>query len=349
MIAMAAIPAVTSAQKATDPEGCVTYSLPSTTLVLDVEAVQENFYAGPYARFAEKYLGLKVRQKDESSYQITKVGVSSYVEADLSKRYDLKLMNDAPDLSFLKLTESGLVSFADAAFAETTVWTIPLPGRADFANKGVSSNLKSEATTLYRNEKNKSSFSKVSVQQNVVVEKSLEQKAAEAAQMIVKLRDYRIRILTGDTDATYSGEAMGAAVEELARLEEEYMSLFTGYSEYKVQNKTFELVPDAERESQMYVAFRISDSAGLMSADNLSGKPVVLEVVAPAVKEVEPGEIDLPKGKAKKLEGMQKVNYLIPAVCTVKVKEGSELLNQTRIPVYQLGVLSSVPANATLQ
>ena len=353
LMAMAAIPAAASAQKTTDPVGYVTYSLPSTTLVLDVEAVQENFYAGPYARFAEKYLGLKVRQKDEASYQITKVGVASYVEADLSKRYELKLMNDTPDLSFLKLTESGLVSFADADFAEATVWTFPLPGRADFSNKGVSSNLKSEATILYRNEKKKSSYSKVSVQQNVVVEKSLEQKAAEAAQMIVKLREYRLRIITGDTDATYSGEAMGAAVEELTRLEEEYMSLFTGYSEYNVQNKKFEVVPDAGRESQMYVAFRISDSAGLMSADNLSGKPVVLEIVLPVVEEVVPEEVKMSKAKAKKqakmIESMQKVNYLVPAVCTVKVKEGSEILNQTRIPVYQLGVLTTVPANATLQ
>ena len=47
MMAMAAMPAVASAQKTTDPVGYVTYSLPSTTLVLDVEAVQENFYAGP--------------------------------------------------------------------------------------------------------------------------------------------------------------------------------------------------------------------------------------------------------------------------------------------------------------
>ena len=44
-----------------DPKGVLSYSLPATSLVLEVEAVQENFYAGPYARYASKYLGIDVR------------------------------------------------------------------------------------------------------------------------------------------------------------------------------------------------------------------------------------------------------------------------------------------------
>ena len=56
ILTLAAMPVIASAQKSSDPEGYVTYSLPSTSLVLDVEAVKESFYAGPYARYAEKYL-----------------------------------------------------------------------------------------------------------------------------------------------------------------------------------------------------------------------------------------------------------------------------------------------------
>lgn len=353
MMSLAVMPLMASAQKTSDPEGYVTYSLPSTTIVLDVEAVQESFYAGPYARYAEKYLGIKVRQKDETSYQITSVGVSSFVEADLNKRYALEVVEEALDASFLKLTSAGLISFADANYNEERVWTFPYEGKADFSNKGVSSNLKSEATTLYRNERTKSAYSKVSFQQNMVVEKSLEQKAAEAAQMIVRLRDHRLQIVTGDTDATYSGEAMGAAVNELTRLEEEYLSLFTGYSDYQNQKMSFEVVPSADRESQMYVAFRVSDAAGLMPADNMSGKPVVMEIIPQEIVVPETDDEDMSKmaakKAAKKIEEMTKVQYLIPAVCTVKVKEGAELLVQSRIPVYQLGILSTMPVNATLQ
>ena len=332
-------PTAVSAQKSSDPEGYVTYSLPSTTLILNVEAEQECFYAGPYAKFAEKYLGIKVRQKDETRWQITKVGLTSAVEADLARRYTLALKKNAPDLSFLKLSSAGLVAFADGGVSDVQAWSFPVQSSADFAAKGVSSNLKSEATTLYRSERKEDAYNKVSVQQNMLVEKSLEQKAAEAAQKIVKLREQRLQIVIGDTDATYSGEAMGAAVAELTRLEQEYMSLFIGYSVYQTKNVSFEIIPDAERESQMYVAFRISDTAGPVPSDNLSGRPVVMEIIPQAVASVDAAPV------ATKL---QTVNYLIPAICTVKVKEGSELLIQSRVPVYQLGVMSSMPVNSTL-
>lgn len=343
MIFMAAfllMPLAASAQKSSDPEGYVTYSLPSTVIVLDVEAVQTNFYAGPYARYAEKYLGIKARQKNETSYQIVEVGVAPMVEADLSRRYALAAKKGAIDASVLKLSSAGLVSFMDGAMTGEVKWRFPVEGKGDFSDRGVSSNLKSEATTLYRNEKKDSEYSKVSFQQNMVVEKSLEQKAAEAAQMIIRMREQRLQIVTGDTDATYSGEAMGAAINELTRLEKEYMSLFIGYSEEQVQNMRFEVIPSVEKESQMYVAFRVSDSAGLVPADNLSGKPVVMEIIPQEVAEPQVSAHANPKALC--------VNYLIPALCTVKVREGSDVLVQARIPVYQLGRLSTMPVNTVL-
>ena len=340
ILTLAAMPVIASAQKSSDPEGYVTYSLPSTSLVLDVEAVKESFYAGPYARYAEKYLGIKARQKDETRWEISRLGLTPMVEADLARRYTIAVKKSAPDLSFLKLSSAGLVAFADGGLGSGQTWRFPISGSADFSDRGVSSNLKSEATTLYRGERNQSAYSRVSVQQNMVVEKSLEQKAAEAAQTIVRLREQRLQIVTGDTDATYSGEAMGAAVAELTRLEEEYLSLFTGYSDFQTMNVSFDVVPSADRESQMYVAFRISDTAGPVPSDNLSGRPVVMEIV--------PQETSVPAGGSVAVKTLT-VNYLIPAVCTVKVKDGSDLLIQTRVPIYQLGILGSMPVNATLQ
>ena len=86
-IAALAISLTASAQKAADPAGYVTYSLPSTTITLEVEAVQEVFHAGPYAKYAEKFLGIVPRMKDETTVQLSKIAVTPYVEADLSKRF----------------------------------------------------------------------------------------------------------------------------------------------------------------------------------------------------------------------------------------------------------------------
>ena len=346
-----------SAQKTQDPEGSLTYCLPSTVLTLEVEAVQEKFFAGPYAKYAEKYLGVSARQKDETTFRIVNIKMVPYVEADQSRRYSIALEKGKLDGSFLKLSSGGFVSFGDAVHGMETVWRFPIESSGDFSSKGVSSNLSSESAVLYKNDK-KDVYGKVSVQQNVIVAKSLEKKASETANMILQLRKQRLQIITGDTDATYSGEAMGAAVNELTRLEQEYMTLFTGYTEYQKQTMNFDVIPDPSRETQRYVAFRLSDTAGLLPADNLSGRPVVIEFVPQQFMQIVEEVPEVPvmnNGKPKKVNEPKKKEipvlayYRIPAVCTVKMLDGGELLLQSRIPVYQLGQESSFPVNVILK
>ena len=331
-------------QKKSDPQGGLVYCLPSTVINLEVEALQEKFYAGPYAKYAEKYLGIDVRQKDETTYQLVQINMTPYIEADQSERYVLYVRNGDVNTSFLKLSSTGLVAFSDAVAGGGTSWRFPARTVGDFSGKGVLSNITSEATVLYKNDRKESAYSKVSVQQNMIVAKTSEKKAAEIAEMILDLRRQRLQIVTGDTDATYSGEAMAAAIDELTRLEKEYLTLFTGYSEAQVQKKNFEVIPDPDRESQRYIAFRLSDVTGLVSADDLSGKPVVLELVPQEIAEVPaPSEKE-----AKKLPEVQ-VYYRIPAICAVRITEGVDVLLQSRIPVYQLGITASLPINVNLK
>ena len=350
-VAALAVSLAASAQTAADPKGYVTYSLPSTTITLEVEAVQETFHAGPYARYAEKFLGIEPRMKDETTVQLTKITLMPYVEADLSKRFSL-VAGSTVASNLFKLSSAGLVTFSDAPFVEESVWRFPVEVKADFSDKGISSNLTSESAVLYKKDKKVSSRNPVAVQQNMVVEKSLEQKARETANTILDLRKQRLQIVTGDTDATYSGEAMGTAVEELSRLESEYMTLFTGYSDYQTQTMKFEVIPQADRQNQMYVAFRVSDKSGLLPAEEVNGKPIVMEIEVPQIAQVpDPAaEAEAAGGRkaAKKVKEIPSIYYRIPAACTIRLKEGADLLLQTRIPVYQLGQESSVPLKTAL-
>lgn len=78
-----------AAMSAQDPEGSLVYSLPSTTVRLQVKAQKENFYAGPYAKYAQKYLGIDARQKDAVTCTVTSVTMESYTEADQAVRYTI--------------------------------------------------------------------------------------------------------------------------------------------------------------------------------------------------------------------------------------------------------------------
>ena len=340
-LALVAVSQSASAQKKSDAEGYMTYSLPSTAIVLEVEAVQEKFYAGPYAAYAEKYLGIKARQKDETTFQLTGIKMTPLLEADQSRRYTLNVKKGQINGTFLKLSSVGLISFSDAKFGDESVWRFPTDGQGNFNRMGVSSNLTSVAAVLYRNDRRDSFYDRVSVKQDMLVEKSVEQRAAETAEMILKLRKQRLQIVTGDTDATYSGEAMGAAITEITRLEEEYMMLFAGYTESQTQKMRFEVVPQADKEDQIYVAFRLSDTAGLVPADNLSGKPVIMEIT-PQVFSVPVVDVE-DKNKKEVL-----AYYRIPAICTVRLMDGANLLLQSRMPIYQLGQESSLPVNVIM-
>ena len=313
--------------KAQDPEGALVYALPKTVINLEVEAVRENFHAGPYAKYAKKYLGIDVRQTDGQTSRLNAVKLSAVTEADQTSRYTVTPGKSMP--AFLALTAQGLISTGNGLSGDNMAWQFADDEKGDFSGKGVSSNFTSETTTLYRNVNGASQ----SIRQEMIVEKTSEDKAKEAAEMIFKLRKMRVQIVTGDTDATYSGEAMPAVLAELTRLEKEYLSLFAGYSDYSTQKTTFAVIPEKGTEAARYIAFRVSDSEGLVDAENISGKPYVLEIV--------PEPVANPDASAASKSNAAR--YRIPAICSIKLRDGVSVILQTRIPVYQMGRDSSFP------
>ena len=328
---LACVLASASAAFAQDAMGTVSYALPQTTITFEVEAVLESFHAGPYAKYAQKYLGVNARQEDQKTCVLSAVKMTPYIEADQSQRF--YVTPDKGAMSFLSLTSQGLVAVSDGSFGNGSQWRFASQADGDFSDKGVSSNLTSEATTLFRGVDG----NRVGVQQNMVVQKSLEQRAQEAAGMIFDLRKKRVQIVTGDTDATYSGEAMGAALAEIAALEKEYMSLFIGYSDFQTQRMKCDVVPEKDRKSQTYVAFRLSDTDGIVSPDNMSGRPYLLELAPQAISPA--------SGKPAAVKGAVAV-YRIPAICSVKLTDGVNPILQDRVAVYQLGYESYFPISS---
>ena len=316
-----AVPAFLQAQT-------VTYSLPQTTVTVEVDAVQENFFAGPYAPYAKRFLGIDVRETDASRSYVKEVRLVTRVEADPKARFtvDTKGVEDR----FLALSSQGLVSFQDKLEAGDLVWRFNPQPEADFGTRGVTSQTRTETRTIWKEVETDTAFVRVPVEEAYQIQKTPEMKAQEAADMILKARKERFNISTGNTDATFSGEALGAALAELDRVEKEYLTLFTGYTVAREQHGSFDVVPSPEDRMYRYAAFRLSNRDGLISEGagsvyNLEFEPT--EVVDPA--------------PAKDTRNV--VRYRIPAVCNVKLTNGGKTLFESRIPVYQLGLESLYP------
>ena len=326
------------------PAGAVVYSLPSTTIALKVTAEHEAYQAGPYAMYAQKYLGIDVRQGSGDFYTIKSIEMVPYVEADpkVSAAVNLQGSKAAP-ANFLSLCSQGLVVLSDGYAGKPAAWRFGSGVDAQDFLAGSASNIDITTTTLYKTVMGAEGIEKVPVKQTQTVEKSLEKKAEETAELIFKLRQKRVDIITGDTDATFSGEAMAATLAEIQRLEDEYMSMFVGKSVKDEQTVAFDVVPQAFPKKLMYIAFRISDQQGLLPANNMQGRPVVLEIVEDAEK------IDPTSVEEAALATKGKVAYRQPVTVVVKVMDGQKVLIQTRVPVYQLGKIMSFPIETLMK
>lgn len=293
----------------------VPYSLPRTSLEFTVKAVRTDFTAGPYAAYAAKYLGVEVRTADETSYTISEVKMRSYSEADPAARYFWKASKEAHP-AMLKLTSQGLVSTGNQQVK--TDWKFPAQQKQEFNARPA--NLTNASGAMGR---------------EVVVEKGEEAKAAEVAKRIFAIRENKYNILVGDTDATYSGEAMKTAIDALDAMEAELMELFVGRTSTGEQQAVFEIIPEAGVQNA--VAFRLSQTEGLVAPDDYSGTPWFVQIVPEALAAPAEKEESAPAKKGKKQQPVQTLHYRIPVVCSVSLGDGVAVLLSQRVPVYQLG------------
>ena len=326
------------------PQGTVLYSLPSTNIVLKVTAQHESYQAGPYAQYAKKYLGIDVRPASGEFYSIKSIEMIPCVEADPSVSAVVNLQGSkTAAANFLQMCSQGLVVLSDSYKGKPSHWRFPSAVNSSDFLQGAASNIGNVTATLYKTVVGAEGLEKIPVKQDQAVVKSLEQKAEETAQMIFKLRQKRVDIITGDTDATFSGEAMAATLAEIKRLEDEYMSMFTGKSAFDEQTVMFDVVPQAFPVKNIYIAFRISDQLGLLPANNMQGRPIVLELTADA----EPIAPTAVSEAALATKG--RVAYRKPVTVVAKIMDGQKVLIQTRVPVYQLGKILSFPVETLMR
>ena len=304
----------------------VSYALPSTTLTVKVEVRQETFFAGPYASFAKQMLNMSVSDQDAITSEVTRVELIPRVEADTDAWYTC----DQESAALLSLSAQGLVSLGNSSAPVS--WRF-LPGlKADFTDKGLTVPEKEAVETIFKEMPTDTGMVTIPVEHKILVEKTLEDKASDAADVILQVRKERLNIASGNTDASYSGESLRAALQELERIEAEYMALFRGYSVVRKQVCTFEVIPSRGVKHHRYLVFRLTDDGPVM--EGVSGTPYYLEL-QPEGTLPEEDQTDKKKSKGS-------VRYRIPQVCKVTLSCDGHPLLQTRLPIYQLGLQSSL-------
>lgn len=280
----------------------VTYALPQTAIALEIRADVKVWRAGKYAAFAEEMLGLEGVCADSVSYTISAVGISSWTEADNASRYSV-LLDPKGMEAYAGFCESGNIFMgttpADDVHISLPSSNSPQPQAEEPAEDPV----------------------------------RLRKEAGEIIKKLEDLESEKYHILTGDTDASYTGDALRAAMDEFKSMEAKLLQPFMTTMETSVQTAHYVIIPkkDAESGSLVFEAFGLSPEKGLVPAGSMDGIPYYIEVDADPVKTLDlTGELD---GKCE----YQPLVYRVPAICTVRLTGPEGTLSTARMPVWQFG------------
>ena len=202
----------------------VTYSLPKTSLVVTAEITQVTCKAGPYYKYAEKYLGVKdAVMSDHVYYELSKVYLQNKGVPDEANTYivEFKPKTTAP---FVYLTDDGLLCTINADYS-------PTESVVAVAKRSAQAAEKEQVPALMTEE--------------LLMAGSVTRQAEVAARQIYKLRENRMDILSGEADnMPPDGEAMKIVLQQLTDQEQALTALFVGEKHRKTTFHETRIVPD---------------------------------------------------------------------------------------------------------
>ncbi|MCD4834551.1 MAG: DUF4831 family protein [Bacteroidales bacterium] len=328
-------------------ESGIIYALPRTNLKFTIEASRTDIIPGPYHEYAEKYMGIEDVPEDETSiWQITDISIHSYNDIDPEHYYILE-PSGKMNIDFNKLVQNGNVlpinKSVESNFSSEFYGINNTENEIVFTDLSVTKYVGEEKFTYFKRVQRDSLFAKVPVTQTKSVYKSFEDKAEEAANFIFMIREKRFELLTGMADFYPEGKSLEVAINELNRLENDYLALFIGKRFTSNYSAGFEFVPTETELNQPYILFRFSEDRGVLPPNDLRGRPIIVELD----KKEQTKNLSYLMSDQINREGTvykDKLYYRIPDVAQVKVFDGNTILATRKVNIEQYGIVVLFPS-----
>ena len=323
------------------------YFLPRTVFKIEIEVTKRTTQKGPYSDFAEKYLGIKnVQDNDNIEYFISGINIFTFAEPDSNRLYIVKtgkksildkinLRNDGLLLSVNGRIKGNPVSAGNTGFNNIS----SDEGKMSvYYNMSIKKYFSNKTDTSFKLVKRDSLFVNVPVLNNKIINKSFADKAEEMANAILNIREERLSLLSGDNNSFPDGGATKQIFEEFDKLENEYLSLFTGKTSETLIKKTFYFVPDKENSGKMNTLTFFSKKSGL-SGTNLSGSnPISIIIDQQGLT----NSIQNFNNSSKK-KNFDGLFYIIPDLALIRIFEDKEAIYNEKIMIPQLGTVNLLP------
>jgi hypothetical protein len=315
------------------------YALPKTVLHITVRATRTLVIPGPYHEYADKYLGIKnVPDSASTVWKIYDVEIRHYIEADPEYYFSVKHEKSrATEKMISLLADDSLILLPDKLF-DTHVFN-EIDNISEnaiyFKDLSVKRNIDTKIDTTYREVFRDSVYVSIPVLKRRFVNKSIKDKAEEAANFIIKIRKRRFKLLSGQYDYMPDGEALAIAVEELNRLEDEYLSLFTGKLFTEDYIKTIQYIPGSIKKESVQILFRFSEDEGFIELNDVKGKPVIIEI-----NDLDRGIVIQHEDDSGD-EAIRENTFWIrlPDLANIRLIFDKKVITEVNMPVFQFGCL----------
>nr|WP_320118509.1 DUF4831 family protein [uncultured Marinifilum sp.] len=334
-------------RKTLDTPSTVIYALPQTVLKVDVIAKKTILKEGPFADYAQKYLGISdIVKANGTSWQLISAELTGKGEVDPQQFHKIVTSVDY-EPSLVSLTPEGLIrgfnlknNRSEDIEREGIVLSKDVVN-IEYGKFSIDPIIKYKEDTIYKVVETDTAFVKVPVLEKQALTKSLEEKAEEAAHEIFKLRKRRFKILTANYEVLPpDGKAYQIIVDELAKLENEYLSLFIGKKVSVQKSFQFSYVP--KKGENGGVIFRMSPQNGPVDVSDLGGRPIRVDF-----KNLNTTE-ELTILPTAGTDPQKQIKYRIPGMADVTISNGKSTLLKKRMPIAQFGKIVSMPAEVLL-
>ena len=312
----------------TGPVEGVVYSLPQTGIRVHVKATRERFVHGPFSMYAQKMLGIEnVSQADGDRWNMDEMRMEVFSEPDPEQVH--KALGKAAQM--VSLTESGILAGinsdmnVDKAVLQTSSFLINnLDKQSKFTDLSIWSYYSpADSTRKFK-----------------MVSKNQEQKAAEAAETIFNLRNSRFALLTNaDDEPLPDGKSFEVMTQELGKMEENYLALFIGKSDTQSYEFSFDFVP-GQKTVKGEVFFRFSEERGVLPKTDLSGRPIVIDLVKADGLASKQSTLSTSENP---FAGKSGLYYRMPGMAEIRIMDGSLQLATSRAAIAQFGATAPIP------
>lgn len=288
----------------------VVYSLPQTSISVEVSAIRTEYVPGEFAKYAERYLHVQgVKRMAETTCEITDMKVYTEGEPDTLKTFVIK-QKDKSSASNVQLTPKGILV-------------------------AINTNQELEQHVLPKSVSTHHALNGKKYLTAEILEASSSAKMAELiAQEIFDIRDSKNTIRRGQAESMpKDGASLRIVLDDLDKQEEALLQLFVGYTDTTTIYEKYTITPKTDIQKE--TLFRFSTKSGFVDSDDLQGEPYYITVTDKRSAQ-KPTEKESAK---RKISG---VVYNVPGSARVTISSMTGVLYDQDLQMGQFGTMDTL-------